>query len=150
MTWLERQGLTGFSCDRGFPDHDFNFCGRGHNPSSLSFHPSTAICQQIARMVRLGSSKLMQLDTKIDTMNLPIPISFDGVIAQFNSRLGQNLQILAGRSVNLALNLTVFTVVRVLMCACTITSPFICFSTVPISGGVLSNGCPNPSNNPFP
>ncbi|MGV2389516.1 MAG UNVERIFIED_CONTAM: hypothetical protein LVR29_18510 [Microcystis novacekii LVE1205-3] len=20
---------TGFSCDRGFPDHDFNFCGRG-------------------------------------------------------------------------------------------------------------------------
>jgi predicted PurR-regulated permease PerM len=52
----------------------------------------------------------MMLDERVQ--NLGLPISFDGLIAQINSRLAGELQSLAGKILNLALNLTVFTVVR--------------------------------------
>ena len=115
MTWLERQGLK-----RGLAAIVVSlitiliFVAVGITLVPLVFTQAQQFVNRLPEWLDSGQRQLMQLDTKIDTMNLPIPISFDGLIAQFNSRLGAELQILAGRSVNLALNLTVFTVVRAL------------------------------------
>ena len=54
----------------------------------------------------------MLLDQRVEILGWPI--SFDGIITQINSRVAVELQNLAGTTLNLALNLTVFTVVRLL------------------------------------
>lgn len=69
-----------------------------------------------------GQRQLLMLNERID--NLGLPISLDGVITQLNDRLKGELQILAGRTLNIALNLTVLTVVRLLDVLLTIISTF--------------------------
>lgn len=59
-----------------------------------------------------GQRQLMMLNERIDTVGLPI--NLDGVIAQVNDRLKAQLQTLAGRALNLSLNLAVFTVAKLL------------------------------------
>jgi predicted PurR-regulated permease PerM len=59
-----------------------------------------------------GQRQLMLLNERIDTYGLPI--SLDGVIAQLNDRLKAQLQTIAGRALNLSVNLAVFTVSKLL------------------------------------
>ena len=71
--------------------------------------------QLVARLPDLidsGQQQLMSLNARVDVFGLPI--SLDGAINQLNDRLKYELQSIAGRSLNLALNLTVLTVVRLL------------------------------------
>lgn len=59
-----------------------------------------------------GQRQLVMLDDRIEAMGLPI--SLDGLIAQLNDRLRSQLQTIAGRTLNLTLNLAVFTVSKLL------------------------------------
>ncbi|MGC8714524.1 MAG: AI-2E family transporter, partial [Leptodesmis sp.] len=58
-----------------------------------------------------GQRQLMMLDQRFTDMGLPI--SLDGIILQINDRLKGQLQTIAGRAVNLTLDLAVFTVAKV-------------------------------------
>lgn len=59
-----------------------------------------------------GQRQLMMLNDRID--NFGLPISLDGLIGQLNDRLKAQLQTIAGRALNLSLNLAVFTVSKLL------------------------------------
>jgi predicted PurR-regulated permease PerM len=59
-----------------------------------------------------GQRQLMMLNERIDTVGLPI--SLDGLIVQINDRLKAQLQTIAGRALNLSVNLAVFTVAKLL------------------------------------
>jgi predicted PurR-regulated permease PerM len=59
-----------------------------------------------------GQRQLVMLNERIDSMGLPI--SLDGLIVQINDRLKGQLQSIAGQTLNLTLNLAVFTVAKLL------------------------------------
>lgn len=86
--------------------------GLGLTLFPLAFSQAQQLVARLPEWLDSGRHQLMMLDERVD--NLGLPLSFDGLIAQINSRLGGQLQNLAGKVVNLALNLTVFTVVRLL------------------------------------
>ena len=88
------------------------FLGLGVTLLPLAFVQAQQLVARLPEWLDSGQRQLMMLDERVD--NLGLPISFDGLIAQINSRLGGQLQSLAGSVLNLALNLTVFTVVRLL------------------------------------
>ena len=69
--------------------------------------------QLVARLpdwIDSGQQQLMNFNDKVDIFGLPV--SLDGAINQLNDRLKYELQSIAGRSLNIALSLTVLTVVR--------------------------------------
>jgi predicted PurR-regulated permease PerM len=71
--------------------------------------------QLVARLpewIDSGQRQLMMLDDRIEARGLPI--SLDGLIAQINDRLKGQLQTIAGRTLNLTVNLAVLTVARLL------------------------------------
>jgi predicted PurR-regulated permease PerM len=79
--------------------------------------------QLVARLpewIDSGQQQLMMLNERVDTMGLPI--SLDGLITQINDRLKVELQTIAGQALNLALSVTVLTVVRLLDVLLTIIS----------------------------
>lgn len=78
----------------------------------LAFSQAQQLVARLPEWLDSGQRQLLKLDERVDALGLPM--SFDGLITQINSRLGGELQSLAGRTLNLALNLTVFTVVRLL------------------------------------
>jgi predicted PurR-regulated permease PerM len=81
--------------------------------------------QLVARLpewIDSGQRQLVMLNERVD--NVGLPISLDGLIAQVNTRLKGELQQFAGQTLNLALNLTVFTVVRLLDVLLTLVSTF--------------------------
>jgi predicted PurR-regulated permease PerM len=81
--------------------------------------------QLVARLpewIDSGQRQLMMLNERVD--NLGFPISLDGLIVQINDRLKAQLQTIAGQTLNLALNLTVFTVVRLLDVLLTVVVTF--------------------------
>jgi predicted PurR-regulated permease PerM len=78
----------------------------------LAFNQAQQLVARLPEWLDSGQRQLMLLDQKVELFGLPI--SFDGIITQINSRLAVELQNLAGSTLNLALNLTVFTVVRIL------------------------------------
>ncbi len=76
----------------------------------LAFTQAQQLVARLPEWLDSGQRQLMLLDERVDVWGLPM--SFDGLITQINSRLGEELQSIAGKTLNLALNLTVFTVVR--------------------------------------
>jgi hypothetical protein len=81
--------------------------------------------QLVARLpewIDSGQQQLMMLNERAEIFGLPI--SLDGAITQFNDRLKDELQRLAGRTLNLALNVTVLTVVRLLDVLLTVVLTF--------------------------
>lgn len=78
----------------------------------LAFTQAQQLVARLPDWLDSGQRQLMLLDQKADALGWPI--NFDGLITQINSRLASELQNLAGGTLNLALNLTVFTVVRLL------------------------------------
>jgi predicted PurR-regulated permease PerM len=69
-----------------------------------------------------GQRQLVMLDQHFTDMGLPI--SLDGIILQINDRLKGQLQTIAGRAVNLTLDLAVFTVAKVIDVLLTVISTF--------------------------
>jgi len=69
-----------------------------------------------------GRRQLIMLDHRLEDLGLPI--SLDGLIIQINDRLKGQLQVIASKSLNLTLNLAVFTVTKVLDVLLTIISTF--------------------------
>lgn len=69
-----------------------------------------------------GQHQLMILNERVDQWG--VPLSLDGLIVQINSRLAAELQSLAGRTLNIAVSLTVFTVVKLLDVLLTIILTF--------------------------
>jgi predicted PurR-regulated permease PerM len=81
--------------------------------------------QLVARLPEWFDSaqrQLMMLDSRFDERGLPI--SLDGLIVQINERLRAQLQTIAGKVLNLSLDLAVFTVSRVVEVLLTVISTF--------------------------
>jgi len=87
-----------------------------------------ALAQAQQLVVRLpewldsGQRQLVMLDDRLQAMGLPV--SLDGLISQINDRLRSQLQSIAGRILNLTLDVAVFTVGKVLDVLLTIISTF--------------------------
>lgn len=88
----------------------------------LAYIQAQQLVARLPEWLDSGQLQLMRLNDWADALGLPI--SLDGLIAQINSRLGIELQNLAGRTLNIALNLTVFTVVKLLDILLTIILTF--------------------------
>jgi predicted PurR-regulated permease PerM len=84
--------------------------GLGLTLFPLAFTQAQQLVARLPEWLDSGQRQLMMLDERFG--NLGLPIGFDGLISQINSRLGGQLQTIAGKTLNLALNLTVLTVVR--------------------------------------
>ncbi|MEQ9354573.1 AI-2E family transporter [Coleofasciculus chthonoplastes] len=69
-----------------------------------------------------GRRQLIMLDHRLEDLNLPI--SLDGLIIQINDRLKGQLQVIASQTLNITLNLAVFTATKVLDVLLTIISTF--------------------------
>lgn len=87
-----------------------------------------AIAQAQQLVVRLpewfdsGQRQLVMLDQRLTDMGLPV--SLDGIIVQINDRLKSQLQIIAGKALNLTLDLAVFTVAKLIDVLLTVISTF--------------------------
>jgi predicted PurR-regulated permease PerM len=111
--WLESKGLKrGQAAIFVFLVTLLIILGLGLTLVPLAFVQAQQLVARLPEWLESGQHQLMMLDERVEALGLPI--SFDGLIAQINSRLGGQLQSLAGKALNLALNLTVFTVVRLL------------------------------------
>lgn len=77
----------------------------------LVFTQAQQLVARLPEWLDSGQRQLMKLEQQAETMGLPV--HFDGLITQINSQLGNELQNLAGKTLNLALNFTVFTLVKV-------------------------------------
>jgi predicted PurR-regulated permease PerM len=88
----------------------------------LAFNQAQQLVARLPEWIDSGQRQLVMINERVDIVGLPI--SLDGLISQINDRLKGNLQNIAGRSLNLALNLTVLTVVRLLDVLLTIVVTF--------------------------
>ncbi|MBR8830862.1 MAG: putative transport protein [Chroococcopsis gigantea SAG 12.99] len=150
VTWLEKQRLKrGWAAIVVSLATILIFVALGITLVPLVFIQAQQLVARLPEWLDSGQRQLMLLDERVDTLNLPIPISFDGLIAQINTRLGIELQNLAGKTVNLALNLTVFTVVRVLDILLTIILTFYLLLHGPDIWESLIAWLPKPVQQPF-
>jgi predicted PurR-regulated permease PerM len=69
-----------------------------------------------------GQRQLVMLDERLTDMGLPV--SLDGIILQINDRLKGQLQTIAGRALNITLDLAVFTVAKLIDVLLTVISTF--------------------------
>lgn len=76
----------------------------------LVFTQAQQLVARLPEWLDSGQRQLMKLEQQAETWGLPV--HFDGLITQINSQLGNELQNLAGKTLNLALNFTVFTLVK--------------------------------------
>jgi predicted PurR-regulated permease PerM len=88
----------------------------------LAFGQAQQLVARLPEWIDSGQRQLMMVNERVDTMGLPI--SLDGLITQINTRLKNELQTIAGQVLNLAVNVTVVTVVRLLDVLLVIVSTF--------------------------
>ncbi|WP_013321622.1 AI-2E family transporter [Gloeothece verrucosa] len=88
----------------------------------LAYNQAQQLVARLPEWLDSGQHQLMRLNEQVDLWGLPI--SLDGLIAQINSRLASELQTLGGKTLNLAVSLTVFTVVKSLDVLLTIILTF--------------------------
>lgn len=88
----------------------------------LAFSQAQQFVVRLPEWVDSGQRQLVFLNERVDTLGLPI--SLDGLIAQIGTRLKGEVQNIAGQVLNLALNLTVVTVVRLLDALLIVVSTF--------------------------
>ena len=113
VTWLDKRGVPRvFAASIVFLIALLVVTGLGVTLVPLAFIQAQQLVARLPEWLDSGQRQLMLLDQRVEILGLPI--SFDGIITQINSRLAVELQNLAGTTLNLALNLTVFTVVRLL------------------------------------
>ena len=113
VTWLSDRGLRrGPSAVLVFLIALSALVGIGVTLVPVVITQAQQLVARLPEWIDSGQQQLMNLNAKVDIFGLPI--SLDGAINQLNDRLKYELQSIAGRSLNLALNLTVLTVVRLL------------------------------------
>ncbi|MEB3249278.1 MAG: AI-2E family transporter [Merismopediaceae bacterium] len=113
VTWLDKRGVPRvFAASMVFLVALLVVTGLGVTLVPLSFTQAQQLVARLPEWLDSGQRQLMLLDQRVEILGWPI--SFDGIITQINSRVAVELQNLAGTTLNLALNLTVFTVVRLL------------------------------------
>ena len=113
VSWLEKQGVRrGQAAILVFLVTLLILLGLGVTLVPLALVQAQQLVARLPEWIDSGQHQLMILNERVDTLGLPI--SLDGLIAQINDRLKGQLQTIAGQTLNLALNLTVFTVVRLL------------------------------------
>lgn len=88
----------------------------------LAFTQAQQLVARLPEWIDSGQRQLMMLDDRITALGLPV--NLDGLIAQINTRLKGELQSFAGRALNITLNLTVLTVVRLLDVLLTVVLTF--------------------------
>ncbi|MFM7576760.1 MAG: AI-2E family transporter, partial [Microcystaceae cyanobacterium] len=111
VTWLDKRGVPRvFAASMVFLVALLVVTGLGVTLVPLSFTQAQQLVARLPEWLDSGQRQLMLLDQRVEILGWPI--SFDGIITQINSRVAVELQNLAGTTLNLALNLTVFTVVR--------------------------------------
>lgn len=123
VSWLEKQGVRrGQAAILVFLVTLLILLGLGVTLVPLALVQAQQLVARLPEWIDSGQHQLMILNEWVDTLGLPI--SLDGLIAQINDRLKGQLQTIAGQTLNLALNLTVFTVVRLLDVLLTIVVTF--------------------------
>lgn len=123
VSWLEKQGVRrGQAAILVFLVALLILLGLGVTLLPLALGQAQQLVARLPEWIDSGQYQLMMLNGWVDTLGLPI--SLDGLIAQINDRLKAQLQTIAGQTLNLALNLTVFTVVRLLDVLLTIVVTF--------------------------
>ncbi|NJK48970.1 AI-2E family transporter [Candidatus Gracilibacteria bacterium] len=111
VNWLEKKGLRREQAAvLVFLVAVLLLLGLGLTLFPLALTQAQQLVARLPEWLDSGQRQLMMLDERFG--NLGLPIGFDGLISQINSRLGGQLQSIAGKTLNLALNLTVLTVVR--------------------------------------
>ena len=123
VNWLEQKGFQrGIVAIFVFLITIVVFSALGVTLVPLAFTQAQQLVARLPEWLDSGQRQLMLLDEQANLLGLPI--SFDGIITQINSRLAVELQNLAGTTLNIALSLTVFTVVRLLDVLLTIILTF--------------------------
>lgn len=123
VSWLEKQGVRrGQAAILVFLVTLLILLGLGVTLVPLALVQAQQLVARLPEWIDSGQHQLMILNDRVDTLGLPI--SLDGLIAQINDRLKGQLQTIAGQTLNLALNLTVFTVVRLLDVLLTVVVTF--------------------------
>lgn len=113
VDWLESKGLgRGQAASLVFLIALLILLGLGVTLLPLAYTQAQQFVARLPEWIDSGQRQLVMLDERVETLGLPIRL--DGLIAQINTRLKIELQSIAGQTLNLALNLTVFTVVRLL------------------------------------
>ncbi|WNZ22620.1 AI-2E family transporter [Leptolyngbya sp. NK1-12] len=113
VTWLEHNGIRrGQAAILVFFAAILFISVLGVTLLPLAFAQAQQLVARLPEWFDSGQRQLMMLNERIDGAGLPI--SLDGVIAQVNDRLKSQLQSIAGRALNLSLNLAVFTVAKLL------------------------------------
>jgi predicted PurR-regulated permease PerM len=88
----------------------------------LALAQAQQLVTRLPEWVDSAQRQLVMLDDRLQTMGLPV--SLDGLIMQLNDRLRSQLQTIAGRVLNLSLDVAVFTVAKVLDVLLTVISTF--------------------------
>lgn len=123
VAWLERQGVRRFiAATVVFLMALIVFTALGVTLVPLAFSQAQQLVARLPDWLDSGQRQLVLLDQRVEVLGWPL--NLDGLITQINSRLASELQNLAGSTLNLALNLTVFTVVRLLDVLLTIILTF--------------------------
>jgi predicted PurR-regulated permease PerM len=122
-SWLAQKGLRrGQAAILVFLVAVLILLGLGLTLVPLAFTQAQQLVARLPEWLDSGQHQLMMLNERVDTMGWPI--SLDGLIEQMNTRLKDDLQNLAGQTLNLALNVTVITVVRLLDVLLTVVLTF--------------------------
>ncbi|MFB2834438.1 AI-2E family transporter [Floridanema evergladense] len=123
VDWLEKRGVNRaqaaifvFLCTV------FILVAVGVTLVPLAYTQAQQLVARLPEWIDSGQRQLVMINERVDIVGLPI--SLDGLIGQINDRLKANLQNIAGRILNLALNVTVLTVVRLLDVLLTIVVTF--------------------------
>lgn len=123
VDWLEQRGVNrAQAAIFVFLLTIFVLVGVGVTLVPLAFTQAQQLVARLPEWIDSGQRQLVMINERVDIVGLPL--SLDGLIAQINDRLKANLQNIAGKTLNLALNLTVLTVVRLLDVLLTIVVTF--------------------------
>jgi predicted PurR-regulated permease PerM len=123
VTWLEKNGAKRFiAATVVFLTALIIFTALAVILVPLALSQAQQLVARLPDWLDSGQKQLVLLDQQAEILGWPV--NFDGLIPQINSRLASELQNLAGSTLNLALSLTVFTVVRLLDILLTIILTF--------------------------
>ncbi|ACK71837.1 protein of unknown function UPF0118 [Gloeothece citriformis PCC 7424] len=123
VNWLESKGVKrSQAAIVVFLFTVLTFLAVGLTLVPVAYTQAQQLVARLPEWLDSGQHQLMMLNERVDEWGLPL--SLDGLIAQINSRLAAELQSLAGRTLNIAVSLTVFTVVKLLDVLLTIILTF--------------------------
>lgn len=123
-SWLERRGMKReLGAIFVFLTTLFLLLALGVTLVPLAIGQAQQLVARLPEWIDSGQRQLVILNTKVDEIGLQM-VNLEGLITLINDRLKGELQSLAGRTLNLALNLTVVTVVRLLDVLLTIVLTF--------------------------